>query len=219
MGAYWYISRDKLTALPPSGSLHKRLFARAKVSVGLASVEAGIGPGGDAASLSKSVEVAEQRLRKQGDVAPLSDDVKPPGRPFFDFEGPAVRMILDNSFWTAVAAGDKAVLLAGSAANSIGAKSGQPDFRFSPSADPIGALEDLEKGLPPQRHRGWSSLSYAWAALMTHGTDLIEIDALPRVRGLAIYAGLGPTASGNWPIMDRMAYTVVGSPLFVEQMA
>jgi hypothetical protein len=215
VGAFWYISEAKLGTLSGGRRWWQRASARVKVSGGLASIEAGLDPE-RAAALVESVRRAEQRLRKQGDIAPLSQDAAAPAAPFFEFEGRGTRRVLDETFWAAVASARTAVLLVGSARNAIGAKSAAYEDVLSPSADPIGAVTALAEGR--QRDLDWNSLAYVWAALMTEATEVVQMDVLPRVRGIAVYSGRGPTATGNWPITDDMNDVVVGSPLFVEQI-
>jgi hypothetical protein len=66
------------------------------------------------------------------------------------------------------------------------------------------------------------NLSDAWATIFHDGSSHLAVEALPRTQGIAVYAGWDRAVEQN---VARSGWTepiervVVGSPIFVEQIA
>ena len=130
------------------------------------------------------------------------------------FEAEAARLVDDKGFWAALAQGNSALLLAGSALNSIG-KHGNPSTRISPSADPIGAVvKAFESGVLgdiPWR------LSYAWRVVWGASAGQLS---MPYVRGVCVLAGVCEAALDEMRLakMPGLRRLLIGSPVFVRQV-
>ena len=214
MRLFWYVSRTKLR------SLVDRSEANELLTIDRSPRAAAVTSDHDRCS---ELPALEQRLASDTTIPEVDElDVTSPPL-FFRFEGPSGRLIQDGHFWLATVCGDTAVLLVGSAANCFG---GQPVelCAISPSADPIGAVNavfsDSKAAREPSAFSG--SISYAWGAILRRSlAEAASLDSLPRTRGAAVYAGsLDAVTSGiqrgYGGIIRRV---VIGSPLFVEQIA
>jgi hypothetical protein len=111
------------------------------------------------------------------------------------------------------------VLLTGWAGNAIGSISVSAS-KISSSVNPMWAVEELTKGAEDEG--AGTRLSESWATIFRDGSGFLGVEALPRSQGVAVYAGWLPAVEevvrgGGWdkPI-ERI---VVGSPIFVEQVA
>jgi hypothetical protein len=146
--AFWYISQDKLRVMSAERrgalSIFDRLSGKVQVAVGVASVEAGIDKAA-IPSLIQNLDRVEKKLTREGALIPaasISENTDPVT--FFEFRGPSSRFAASDafaSFWVAVACESTGVLLVGSIANSIGAKPEGFTRAFSPSVDPLGAVD------------------------------------------------------------------------------
>jgi hypothetical protein len=127
--------------------------------------------------------------------------------------------VVGDTFWVAAVDGSSAVLLTGWAGNAIGATPVGAS-KISSSVNPMWAVEELVKGTENE----WSAanLSDAWATIFHDGSSHLAVEALPRTQGIAVYAGWDRAVEQNvarsgWT--ERIERVVVGSPIFVEQIA
>jgi hypothetical protein len=210
---YWYISRPKVEFLKAKGS--KWRFEEISFDLKLLSFEAGakVQPND---ALLRDLENVIRGIESENRV--LTFESIPPGEApnIFSFEGEAARRRSDGCYWVAMAKGPCALLLAGSATNAIGAATPQVDF--SPSVDPVGAIQSLLKG----SHAGSpeNSLPYAWQSIM-EGPFAAASLTRPRVQGLGLFAemfAVDPLQMGTTHGED-VVRLVVGSPIYVRQLA
>lgn len=153
MRTFWYVSHDKLQALGAfDPSWLNRVHPNAKVGLGPASVGVDI-DGVKSRTLRKAVARADREL--QGQTCEISHLISnSPPAVYFDIRGPACRTVIDDTFWVAAVDGDVAVLLVGSASNTVGASAIAAMRRpGSASVDPIGALLLLAHEKLPIRDR------------------------------------------------------------------
>lgn len=205
---YWYISRPKVEFLKGRG------WSLDEISVGLKALwfEAGAKLHADA-GLVRDLEKVKRALESRHQI-PEFRSISPGNAPdIFSFKGEAARMISQGGFWAAMATGDSALLLAGSAANVIGGGTAEGGFPFT--NDPVGAVRTLLEGSPQDQ---WM-LSKAWQTVM-EGPFKAQSLARPRVEGLGLFAGMftvdkSETAGTSFPDVRRI---VVGSPLYIKQV-
>src|SRR5450755_559148 len=159
MHSYWYVSRDKLQGLgafDPARS--SRLHTNAKVGIGLASVGVDVDPA-LARTVNRAAAKAERQLRREhqiNDIAGFTSG-RPPAQ-YFESSGPACRRVIEDMLWVAGIDDGVAVLLVGSASNTVGARRPDVPTRFhSPTSDPEGAVRDLlehSQAIPADRVSG-----------------------------------------------------------------
>lgn len=219
MRVFWYISKSKVDNYAGDDRRWTdRLGGHVTVGLPLAEVgvEAATGPP-DRGLLDK-LELVERRAKHDDLVRSVAEiGAEPPV--LFRYEGRSARIVLVDTFWVAAVDGSSAVLLTGSAGNAIGATPVDAS-KISSSVNPMWAVEELIKGTDNE----WSAanLSDAWATIFRDGTRLLGAEALPRTQGIAVYAGWQPAVEEN---VARSGWTepiervVVGSPIFVEQIA
>ena len=136
MSVFWYISEAKVSALAQDPGFFSRLSAKVGFSIGLASAEVSVAPGGDAL-LKKKLARVQKRLRKDGAVTPLHSLVQTGGSvPLFEYEGESSRVSSPEAYWVAALAGDTAILLVGSITNAIGGAAQIGGQFFSPAPTP-----------------------------------------------------------------------------------
>lgn len=241
MATYWYASADKLQALGASSAgLPGRLRTTLKVGLAGTGVEVGLDAAA-ARSLDRAVSKAEKQLHRRGDISDVARFASgPPAAVYFRCQGPACRAVVAGMFWAALVANDAAVLLVGSASNAVAAKHYGPDEVFSPSADPVGAVRHLLRGIAPellaaaddrlyrpthwQGHEGpqaqADTLEYAWNALLRRDLDIVgeDIDALPLALSVAQYVTryrFTGVRQGSWHA--DVNWIVLGTPIYVAQ--
>jgi Family of unknown function (DUF7019) len=218
MRVLWYISKTKVDAY--AGDEHRwtdRVGGHLRLGLPLVSVEAEVAGQPDP-DLVRKLERLERRAASDPAV-PTASAIGPDPPRLFRFEGRSARIVYDDTFWVAAVDGSAAVLLTGWAGNAIGATPVTPSA-ISSTEDPMAAVEELARGSVGDRTA--VSISDSWATIFRDGTHLLAAAALPRASGLAVYAGWqhaddDAIATSGWtePI-DRV---VVGSPIFVEQIA
>jgi hypothetical protein len=225
MRYFWYISKAKIDTLAAQQeTLFEHLRAtlsglvKAEVKLPVGSVGFELKSANPDPSLVHGLEKVEKKLRKQDLVR--SAKVSSAGNPplFFDFEGPAARLIWDGQFWAAALDGNTAVLLGGSAAHCVGGAVPEKPA-LSPSINPIASMDTLFENRADVGEK--DRVSYTWAKVVQDSTRLGDLEALPRARGIAIFAGR--FASTPWQTRrsgyhGRISEIIVGSPLYVEQV-
>lgn len=240
MATYWYVSADKLQALGASAAgLPGRLRTTLKVGLGGTGMEIGLDAAA-ARSLDRAVAKADKQLHRSGDVIDVAGFASgPPAAVYFRCQGPACRAVVAGMFWAAVVDNDVAVLLVGSASNAVAAKRYVPDEVFSPSADPVGAVRHLLRGIAPEvlaaaddrmyRPSHWlgnedpqaqaGTLGYAWNALRRRDLDLVgeDIDALPRASSVAQYVARYRLNGVRQDWQVDVNWIVLGTPIYVSQ--
>lgn len=238
MATHWYVSADKLEALGASGpGLLGRLRGTLKLGLGGTGMEVGLDAAG-VRNLERALAKAEKQLRRHGDIADVAAFAAgPPPAVYFQCRGPACRAVTAGIFWTAAIDSEVAVLLVGSASNAIAAKRSATDDVFSPSADPIGAvnylLEATAHGKTATADSATDSLAttsssavagnlgYAWEALMERDLNLVgdDIDALPRALGVAQYVARYGFQLERPDLRVRVNWLVLGTPIYVAQVS
>ena len=226
MRYFWYISQTKLDHLASQqetafdrlrASLSALIKAEIKTpvaSIGVEMKRPEVDP-----NQVRSLERLEKKLRHAGLVKSIEDFRAARPVLFFEFHGPAARLIQDGQFWLATLVGETAILLAGSAAHCIGS-SNPPSNAISPSADPLGSIEsflsDGSTGGEPA-----NNLSYIWATVARESTERLGgFEALPYAKGIAVLAG---SAKSDFTLIRENGYEgpidriIIGSPIFVEQ--
>jgi len=223
MRFFWYLSKTKLDHLLSQQkrpldlpSLIKAEIRVSMVSVGLERKSSEV----DAKQI-RALEKLEKKLRDSGAVGSIGDCRGGRQPLFFEFHGPAARLIQDGQFWIASLEGSTAVLLAGSASHCIGGPN--PDANFiSPSVDPIGSIQSLmSHDHETEDMQLGNQLSFFWARIIGNA-NVDEFGSLPRIKGIAIFAGATKCDSAQIKYSGYDAdidQIVVGSPLFVEQVA
>jgi hypothetical protein len=223
MNVYWYISKAKLDLLRDQAPGFLNGIS-AKVSFKFPFVGGSLS-GTEKSKLVDDLKRVISRIESKSvkDYAELNDQEAPV---FFRFEGAAASHVIDEVYWLAMAGGDTALLLAGSATYVIGAPRGS-EVTLSPSVDPIGAVRAVfEKGAgasDPQQFGGTSaplstSLSYAWQELMRDQYESGQV--LPRAAGLAIFGTTIRADAGQMRRVGRetLSRIVVGTPIYVKQV-
>jgi len=239
MATYWYVSTDKLQALgATSAGLPGRLRTTLKVGLGGTGMEIGVDAAA-ARSLDRAVGKAEKQLHRKGDISDVAAFASgPPAAVYFRCHGPACRAVVAGMFWAALVANEVAVLLVGSASNAVAAKHYGPDEVFSPSADPVGAVRHLLRGIAPEmlaaddrmhRPSHWQgyegpeaqadTLGYAWNALLRRDLDLVgeDIDALPMAVSVAQYVARYRFNDARHDWRADVNWIVLGTPIYVSQ--
>lgn len=228
MRFFWYVSKAKLDHLLSQqekgldalqGALLGLIKAEIKVpfvSVGLEKKSSEVG-----AKQIRALEKVEKKLRDSLAVGSIGDYRAGRQPLFLEFHGPTARLIQDGQFWVATLEGKTAVLLAGSAAHCIGGPNPVENV-ISPSVDPIGSMQSLLSHYHETEDTHLvGRLSYIWATVVSN-SNVAEFGSLPRTKGIAIFAGATKRdlaqiqGSGYDGDIDQI---VVGSPLFVEQVA
>jgi hypothetical protein len=228
MRYFWYISQTKVDHLASQqetafdrlrASLSALIKAEVKTpiaSIGVEMKRPEVDP-----NQIRILERVEKKLRNAGLVKSIEDFHTRKPVLFFQFHGPAARLVQDGQFWLATLVGETAILLAGSAAHCIGG-SNPISNAISPSADPLGSIESfLNPG--SAEGEGANNLSYIWATVARESIERLGgFEALPYAKGIAISAGSAKsdltqiTDSGYEGPIDRI---IIGSPIFVEQAA
>jgi hypothetical protein len=140
---------------------------------------------------------------------------------FFEFHGPAARLRQDGQFWIASLEGRTEILLTGSANHCIGGPNPVASV-ISPTADPIGSMQSLLSHFHETENTQLAfQLTYIWATIVSN-SKIGEFGSLPRTKGIAIFAGATKCDSAQIQCSrydGDIDQIVVGSPLFVEQVA
>jgi hypothetical protein len=228
MRFFWYLSRTKLDHLLSQqqtgldalkAGLSRLIKAEIKVSpisVALESKSSEV----DAEQIH-ALEKVEKKLRDSGAVGSIGDYRAGRQPVFFQFHGPAARLIQDGQFWIASLERRTAVLLAGSATHCIGGPDSVENV-ISPSVDPIGSMQSLLTDYHEIEDRQLADkLSNIWTTIVSN-SNIGEFGSLPRTTGIAIFAGATKSDSAQIQYSGYdgdIDQIVVGSPLFVEQVA
>jgi hypothetical protein len=222
-GIYWYVSRQKVEALKESyakqrGSWLRELSLKLKVPF----VEAGakITPS-EQQALFDDIEKIADNLFSGLEVPSLTRLQPDESVAFFSFSGHAHRAVDRGAYWIVMAEGKKALLLAGSVSNAIGAPS-EDKKEISPSIDPIGAVrrafgEETQSLAAITREIG-TDCSYVWQVVARPVRNVW--DSLPRVEGIAAFGGIfqGSRAQFNRAGFPKLSNIVIGSPVYVRQI-
>lgn len=210
---YWYISGSKVEMLK------SRSFRLALKSVVIKLGFPGVGGGEVSFALTDEIkrdaQELERKARSAAEIKPfdLLGDSESPDKFWFDCQ--AARLVDSDAFWVAGRKGASALLLVGSSSNAI---SGPPvqNGRISPSMDPLGAcraaFEGTAKAGPVEAS---VALTYAWDEVMAtlpEGTL-----AIPRVEGLAVFAGTFRLEGSRTTDASLPHRLVLGSPIYVKQ--
>jgi hypothetical protein len=228
MRFFWYLSKTKLDHLlsqqkTPLDSLNAGLASLIKAEIKVPFVSVGLERKSSEvdAKQIRALEKVEKKLRDSGAVGAIGDYSAGRQPLFFDFHGPAARLIQDGQFWIASLEGRTAVLLAGSATHCIGGPNPVENV-ISPSVDPMGSIQSLMSHHRQTEDKQLANeLSFIWAMIASN-SNVGEFDSLPRTKGIAIFAG---TTKGDSAQIQCSGYDgdidqiIVGSPLFVEQVA
>ncbi|HEV2380127.1 MAG TPA: hypothetical protein VG206_10075 [Terriglobia bacterium] len=219
-GAYWYVSKAKLDHLKEAtpgffeGVSVKLEFKIPFVSGSLS--------GTDQSTLIRDLERVVKKLEHEQKIKSYSDLTDNEAPVMIRFEGPAVRLIDQESFWVASETGDIALLLAGSAGYAIGQPTGVARTNISPSADPVGAITAVFEhvgSVSPILGTSLSfRLSYVWQEIMR---DSLESGAtLPKAEGIAIFASSIPADRSQMRRVgrERTRRIVIGTPIYVRQI-
>lgn len=168
----------------------------------------------------RALEKVEKKLRDSHAVSSVGDYQSGRQSLFFEFHGPTARLIQDGQFWVATVDVKTAVLLAGSASHCIGGPNPVANV-ISPSIDPIGSMQSLlSHRYEIEDTQLANNLWYIWATVVSNSK--VGLRSLPRTKGIAIFAGATKIdaaqieCSGYDTEIDQI---IVGSPLFVEQVA
>ena len=219
-GVYIYISKTKVSNLynaTRGGKSMGNLAVRLKAPWVEAEVTATHNPGHEVYRML-------QKIRKRLEVDPsiiLYQDLEEDPVSVIKFAGQAAIGIADGTFWLALAEGNTALLLAGSAANlisGVAATSAIPERSdiASASDDPVGAsLRSLE-GIRSESVS--SGLSFRWQQL--HRNYDRRKAVLRHVQGYSIFGGVYPA---NRTQLRRVGAAdikriAVASPIYVEQI-
>jgi hypothetical protein len=225
MRYFWYISKAKVESLASQqetvlerlrATLSALVKAELKVPVGSIGVE--LKSNNPEPSLIKLLERVENKLKAENLVR-TAKDASTGGVPlFFEFGGPAARLIREGQFWAATVDGNTGVLLGGSAVHCIGgAVPEKPPL--SPSINPIASMDAL---LENRAELGQEDrVSFTWAKVVQDSMQSGSLQDLPLGRGVAIFAAR--FAPVPWQIkrsgyQRRINSIIVGSPLYVEQV-
>jgi hypothetical protein len=220
-GIYWYISRQKLEALKESYGTHRGSWLR-ELSVKLKAPFAEAGATiklDEGQTLFKDIDgIADNLLR--GAEAPAVGSLRAgEAAAFFTFHGCAHRAVERGAYWVVMAEGDKALLLAGSASNAIGAPTTDSQ-EISPTIDPIAAVQ---RAFGEEVHSSATTgdvgadCSYVWQAIANPVRKVWE--GLPRVQGIATFGGMFLASKGQLRRagFSTLSYIVIGSPLYIRQ--
>lgn len=209
MEVYWYISATKINML--KGSSLKSRLKEISLEIKPPWLEIGVTlqPGSDLLSELKRVKKhleSEVTIREFQD---LPDDESPT---VFSFSGQACRMCAENAYWAALRSGSSKLLLVGSPVHAIGAAPSS-QHGLSPSLNPLGAVEAVFKRETEKPQPGpdlCSALDYVWKEVARPSLD--GGMRMPKVEGLAIYAGAVDCDSGS-----DTKRIVLGSPIYIRQ--
>jgi len=220
MRVFWYVSKTKVENYYTGDERRwtDRVGAHVRFVLPLFEVEADATGQPDERGLTEKLERLERRAERDDAVLPVAEIGSEPPI-MFRFEGRSARIALGDTFWVAAVDGTSAVLLTGSVGNAIGAAP-VPVSAISSSVNPMWAVQELIKGIESE----WAAanLSDAWATIFHDGTGFLEVEALPRTKGIAVYVGWQRAVEEN---VARSGWTgpiervVVGTPIFVEQVA
>jgi hypothetical protein len=155
---FWYISKTKLDyLLSQQETIFDRLRAnlsgliKAEVSLPGGSITLEVEASGIDAKQIRILEKVEKKLRDVDLVKSIEDFSSRRQPLFFEFRGPAARLIQNGQFWVATLDRETAVLLGGSSAHCIGGPNPVNDA-ISPSVDPVGSMQfSLERSCSRQK--------------------------------------------------------------------
>lgn len=216
MNLYWYISDAKIDSLRQSlpRTWSQDLILKLKFKSPWLEVEAGAR---DIKSAISNCEMIERTLDKDGELQEfeLLNDKDCPT--FIRFEIRATRVTSDEAYWIGGYSNNTAILLGGSPKHAIGDQSSSKCY-ISPSINPVGSAAQINSAGIQKTLEG--NLSYTWQEVMRSGAGTTSEVTLPRVEGVAIFAGRFPTVKAQMRRVEKahLTHLVVASPIFVRQI-
>jgi hypothetical protein len=211
--AFWYVSPQKLKALSADGGWLGRITSF-KLGSPLLAAEVGMAATAGDPRLDKTATRLETRLRKTESL--VSVEAIPQLGPvkYFEYEGPTVRRVEGGTFYVAAVSDTIGVLLAGAAANAIGATPEHEGIEFG-SESPVDAVKQLFELHGDQEAVREIRESQGKASEDVSGEDRfdeaglrsfidlihmsfinhsgVDVASLPHTRGIALYAGAQET--------------------------